>query len=298
MKAKKPLNFQQIALVGRSKLGTHTEFLQELKTFLEAKGSNVSWDSNLSAVYGTEKEQSICEMLKKADLVITLGGDGTVLKAAHDWPKRKDLLLLGVNLGNLGFLTESTTERMQETLEELFADNFHSDERLLLRATLYRQGKKIATHLALNDIVVNQGNFARLINLRAEVNQRKMIEFHADGVIVATPTGSTGHSLSAGGPIVHPQIDTMVFTPICPSTLSVRPILLPSDRHITLTIQTDRRFADNRIGLTIDGQIVLPVEYGDEIRIRRSSRKLRFVRLKPPGGNHFRLLREKLSWGK
>ncbi len=193
---------------------------------------------------------------------------------------------------------EDNHEKTFEFLDEFFNGTYYIDERMLLRVTLYRAGQKIATHLALNEAVVNQGNFARLISLRAETDQRKMISFKADGVIVASPTGSTGHSLSAGGPIVHPTIDAIIFTPICPSELSVRPIVIPSSRQLKIVIETERRYQDNTIGLTIDGQIVIPVQYGDEVKIRRSTRKLRFIRKPVGGGSYYKILREKLSWGK
>lgn len=299
MKAKKAQKFQHIGLLGRTRMDENRDFLRKLKTCLEKKKVKLSWDSYLSEVYGPEHEKSRSDILKASDLVITLGGDGTILKLMREFPKRKALYVLGVNLGNIGFSTEiHNLEKIFPALEEFFSGDYHIDERLLLRVTLYRKGKKIATHLALNEAVINQGNFARLITLHAAIDQRKMLEFKADGVIVATPTGSTGHSLSAGGPIIHPRIEAFIFTPICPSELSVRPIVVPANRQLTISLQTERRYEDNQIGLTIDGQIVLPLEYGDQIKIRRSSRRLRFIRRSKGRGNYYHLLREKLSWGK
>ena len=299
MKAKIPPKFQNIGLIASQKAERHKNFLLDLKANLEKRGCNLMWDEVLGNLFGDSNQKKMPTIMKKADMVITLGGDGTILKLMRDLTKRKDLLVFGVNLGTLGFLTESPkSTKVFELLDEFFDDKFHVDERLILRATVYRKGAKIATHLCLNDVVINQGNFARLISLKSQIDQRKMIDFKADGVIIATPTGSTGHSLSAGGPIIHPRIDAFIFTPICPSELSVRPIVIPSNRQITITVATDRRFADNQIGLTIDGQIVIPVEYGDIVKVRRSSRKLRFIRKKTGGGNYYRLLRDKLSWGK
>lgn len=277
-------------------------FVKELKKFLDLRGVHVCWDSHVTPILGQKGEHTRAQILKEADLVLSLGGDGTLLKIVRDLPLRRNLYILGVNLGTLGFNTEvQDRHRIYDLLDEFFKGQYHVDERLLLRATLYRKGQKIDTHLALNEAVINQGNFARLISLYAEIDQRKMIEFKADGVIVATPTGSTGHSLSAGGPIIHPRIDGFVFTPICPADLTVRPIIIPSNRQITIRIDTDRRYADNQIGLTIDGQIMIPVEYGDVIKIRASHRKLRLIRAHVKasgGGNYYKLLREKLSWGK
>ncbi|MEK9159877.1 MAG: NAD(+)/NADH kinase [Patescibacteria group bacterium] len=302
MKAKTTNKFQRIALIGRSKMEEDAKFLKQLKKYFDTQKISLSWDEHVSKVLGNKNEATRPQMLKDADLVLSLGGDGTLLKIVRDLPLRRNLYVLGVNLGTLGFNTEvQDPNKVYEILDEFFAGSYHIDERLLLRATLYRKGQKIDTHLALNEAVINQGNFARLISLYAEIDQRKMIEFKADGVIVATPTGSTGHSLSAGGPIIHPRIDGFVFTPICPADLTVRPIIVPSNRQITIRIDTDRRYADNQIGLTIDGQVMIPVEYGDVIKIRASHRKLRLIRAHVKasgGGNYYKLLREKLSWGK
>jgi NAD+ kinase len=298
MKKLEKIKILSVGLIGRTKMEKHSAFLKELKKYFDTKKVQLMWDDNLSTVLGDTNEHTRAHVLKKVDLVISLGGDGTVLKVVRDLPKRKNLFLFAVNLGNLGFFTECKKgPKVFEILDEFFQGKYHVDERTVLRATLYRKGKKVDTFLALNDIVVNQGNFARLISLRAELDQRKMINFKADGVIVATPTGSTGHSLSAGGPIVHPHVDALIFTPICPSELSVRPIVIPSNRQLTIRVETERRFKDNQIGLTIDGQIVIPVQYDDEVKVRRSSRKLRFIR-KATGGSYYRLLRTKLNWGK
>lgn len=302
MKSKKPQKFQIIGLIGRSKISEDAAFVKKLKAYFDKKNCTVIWDSYCASVLGKTGEHTPANLLRKANLVLSLGGDGTLLKIVRELPLRRDLYILGINLGTLGFNIEiHNTDKAFHLLDEAFKGNYHIDERLLLRATLYRKGKKIATHLALNEAVINQGNFARLISLYAEINQRKMIEFKADGVIVATPTGSTGHSLSAGGPIIHPRIDGFVFTPICPAELTVRPIIIPSNRQITVRVDTDRRYADNKIGLTIDGQIMIPVEYGDVIKVRASHRKLRLLRASAKtsgGGNYYKLLREKLSWGR
>lgn len=291
--------FQTIGLIGRKDLQTHAPFLKHLMQFLQSKNRRVLWDEHLEDFYGREGKHSRAYLLKHSNMVITLGGDGTILKLVRDLPKRKDLYVFGVNLGTVGFLTEvQKSEKVFEHLEEFFDGRYHVDERLVLRVTQYRNREKLSTHLALNEAVINQGSFARLIGLSAEIDQRNMIKFKADGVIVASPTGSTGHSLSAGGPIIHPRIDALVFTPICPSELSVRPIVIPSHRQLTITVETDRRYTDNKIGLTIDGQIVLPLEYGDQVKVRKSSRKLRFLRKQGGGQKYYKLLKDKLSWGK
>ncbi len=294
-----PQDFQTIGLIGRKKLTKHKAFLKKLFAFLKGKERNIIWDDNLEEYFGVRGKSYRGDILKRADMIITLGGDGTILRLIRDLPKRKNLFFFGVNLGNVGFLTEvKKSERVFELLEEFFSGKYHIDERLILRVTQYRDREKLSTHLALNEAVINQGNFARVITMSAKIDKRKMIQFKGDGVILASPTGSTGHSLSAGGPIIHPRLDALVFTPICPTELSIRPIAIPSNRQVTITIETDRKFADNKIGLTIDGQIVLPLEYGDQVKVRRSSRKIRFLRKQGGGQRYYRLLRDKLSWGR
>src|SRR5581483_8004954 len=145
--------------------------------------------------------------------------DGTLLKTASRCVTKKTLVL-GVNVGTVGFLTETTPEKLHEDLQKLFKGEYTVDMRFLLRVTHYRNNEKIKTFLALNDAVINQGSFARLIEMDVEINQRKVITFKADGLIVSSPTGSTGHSLSAGGPIVYPSLPALILTPICPASIS------------------------------------------------------------------------------
>lgn len=245
--------------------------------------------------YRLPSSSSLATLMSRADLVLTFGGDGTLIKLARHTAE-KATPVLSINLGHVGFLTEIQNPRdVLPSLKKVLAGNYLLDTRSLIRLTIYRNHKKVETHLALNEAVINQGNFARLIELSAEMNQRRMVQFKADGVIIATPTGSTGHSLSAGGPIVHPKLQAIVFTPLCPSGLSMRPIVLPSDRQITLNIHTARRFKDNQIALTLDGQVVTPLEYGDQIKIRLSQREFQLVRLQ--NTRYYQMLREKLNWG-
>lgn len=249
----------------------------------------------LKALGSAAKSSSLATLMTHCDLILTFGGDGTLIKLARHTDE-KDTLVLSINLGHLGFLTEVQEPRaLLAMLKRVLAGNYKLDTRTLLRLSIYRKGKKVETHLALNEAVINQGNFARLIELSAQINQRRMVQFKADGVIIATPTGSTAHSLSAGGPIVHPKLEAIVFTPLCPSALSMRPIVLPSDRQITLNIHTERRFKDNQIALTLDGQVVTPLEYGDQIKIRLSKRRFHLVRME--NTRYYQMLREKLNWG-
>lgn len=235
--------------------------------------------------------------MKEMDLILTLGGDGTLLKGVRVTDKKNKPHILGIHLGTLGFLTEvHNTGKVFEVLDKIFKGQYHIDDRDLLRVTVYRNNEKFKTFLALNDAVINQGNFARLIEMSVTIDQRKMINFKADGVIVATTTGSTGHSLSAGGPIIHPGLSAFIMTPICPAALTTRPIVIPNNRQLNIKIETKRRFSDNDIGLTLDGQTILPLKYGDLIKIRKSSRRAHLIRMS--GKLYYKMLREKIGWGK
>ncbi|MEK7126853.1 MAG: NAD(+)/NADH kinase [Patescibacteria group bacterium] len=294
MFTKKPIN--KVGIITKRDIPKDpkiAQFMKSLVEYLKKHKKEILLDNNACQLFkntiGHKKE----EMLKNADMVITLGGDGTILKTARRITRKK-IPVLGVNMGNLGFLTECNPEEVLEYLEKIFAGQYDVDKRSLLRVTIYRNGKKIETFLALNDAVINQGAFARLITMNLEVNGRKLVEFSADGMIIATPTGSTAHSLSAGGPIIHPQIEGIIINPICPSSLAMRPIVVPDSRQLTVTIETQRREKGDYIGLTIDGQDVTRLEFGDKIKFRRSKRSIYLIRLK---NRYYKMLRNKLNWG-
>lgn len=290
--AKNPKNLNKIAIITKRNIITRKDDVFALVKYLRKKGKKVLFDNNSAALMKNELGRKKEKLLREADLAICLGGDGTLLKTARRMGKKK-VPVLGVNMGTLGFLTETTPEKMYGALNKIFEDNYVIDRRFILRVTIYRDGQKIYTNLALNDAVINQGLFARLIDLRLEVNQRKIIDFEADGIIVATPTGSTAHALSAGGPIVHPSVYSFVVVPVCPASLSVRPIVIPNDRQLKIVVQTHR--VKEHVGLTLDGQETFDLEYGDEIKIRKSSRWFDMIRL--TGGNYYKMLRSKLHWG-
>lgn len=289
---KNPVKLDSVAIITKRNIIANKQVVFDLVKYLEKKKKKIYFDNNSAALFKGKEGMKKEKLLKTADMVICLGGDGTLLKTARRISKKK-VPILGVNMGTLGFLTEITPDKLHETLDRVFKGKYVLDRRFILRVTIYRDGEKIYTNLALNDAVINQGLFARLIDLRLEVNQRKIIEFEADGIIVATPTGSTGHALSAGGPIVHPSVYSFVIVPICPASLSVRPIIIPNDRQLKLIVQTHR--VKEHVGLTLDGQETFDLEYGDEIKIRKSSRWFDMIRI--TGGNYYKMLRTKLNWG-
>ncbi|MBI2634855.1 NAD(+)/NADH kinase [Candidatus Peregrinibacteria bacterium] len=281
-----------VGIITKRDIAEHKKTIQDIVEYLKKKKKEILLDTNAGPLF-SQHGLGRLEILKKSDLVITLGGDGTLLKTARYLVKRKTLIL-GINYGTLGFLTECEPDKMFESLDGIFKGEYHSDRRSLLRVTIYRKNKKIQTFLALNDAVINQGAFARLIEMDLEVDGRKIVRFKADGLIVATPTGSTAHSLSAGGPIVHPYIESLVITPVCPASLSMRPIVIPDKKQLTVTITTRRREETGDIGLTVDGQEMIDLKFGDQIKLRKSRRVLYLLRLK---NRYYRMLRNKLKWG-
>jgi NAD+ kinase len=280
-------------IVTKNSIVEQKEVLQKIIKILAKNKKNILLDENAAPLINKEKGLSHEEIFSKCDFVIILGGDGTVLKSAACATK-KIVPILTVNMGNLGFLTEINKDQIEQTLKKIINGEYEIDKRPLIRITRYRNNKKIDTYLALNDAVINQGLFARLIELEIEVDNTHAVSLKADGMIIATPTGSTAHSLSAGGPIVHPEVQSLILTPICPSTLSIRPVVIPNEKTITITIATKRR-GDFNLGLTIDGQITVPLEYGDKLKIRKSSRLFHLAYFNQP--DYFRLLRDKLGWG-
>jgi NAD+ kinase len=290
-----PLNkkFQKIGIISKRTISEQVPLLKEIFHKVKKYAKEIYLDEHADPLITGGKGMDKHEIFSKADFVLVLGGDGTILKSAHSVGKKRTPIL-GVNMGTVGFLAEVMPDKLEESLKQILKNDYYLDRRTLLRITAYRKGKKVDTFLAMNDAVINQGLFARLIEMKIEIDQRKVAAFKADGLILATPTGSTGHSLSAGGPIVHPSLNALVITPICPITLSLRPIVIPNDRQVKITIATQRRGSYN-IGLTVDGQVTIPLEYGDELKIRKSSRQFYMIRMKSK--NYYRLLREKLGWG-
>lgn len=287
-------SLHKIGIITKTTVKQHLHLVKEVLEVLKKHKKEVYMDANCCAAFSKRGGLDKSDMLRKVDMAIVFGGDGTLLKVARRLSTKK-VPVLGVNVGKVGFLTESTPSQMAKTLGQIFRGHYTLDERFLLRVTTYRKGKKYKTSLALNDAVINQGGFARLIDLYVSVNQRKLALYRADGLIISTPTGSTGHSLSGGGPIVHPKIDGLLLTPICPVKLGFRPILIPNNRQISIELLTEWRAEKKPIVLTIDGQETLNLLLGDIIRVRKSSRV--FQMLRAPGHKYYQMLRRKLNWG-
>lgn len=230
------------------------------------------------------------ELAEDIDLLVSLGGDGTMLGVAR-FVGQRQVPVLGVNLGSLGYLTEFTKDELFTALEKLREGSFFVDRRMLLDVRLVRDGNTVASHRALNEAVVNFGSPVRMIELECHINGMFVNSFRADGMILATPTGSTAYSLSAGGPIVHPGMSAILLTPICPHTLSNRPVVVPGESLVDLIFPQ----SDNDVMLTVDGQVEINLHPGDQITVQRSQTTFDLIR--PTNRNYFEVLRKKLKWG-
>ncbi|MGB9179075.1 MAG: NAD(+)/NADH kinase [Pyrinomonadaceae bacterium] len=230
-------------------------------------------------------------LAESVDLIAVLGGDGTMIATAR-LIGETEVPVLGINYGGLGYLAEFRIEEMFPALESILAGNYRLDERVMLAAELFRGEEKVESGQVLNDVVINKSALARIIEIEASLNRQFVNSFRADGLIVSTPTGSTAYNLSAGGPVIYPSMNAIVITPICPFTLSNRPIVVPDDAVIELCLKTP----DEDVALTLDGQVGVSLKFKDRVVIRKSKKKFKIVQ--PTNRNYFEVLRDKLRWGR
>jgi NAD+ kinase len=231
------------------------------------------------------------QLAASVDLMLVLGGDGTMIATAR-MVGDTEVPVLGVNYGGLGYLAEFRVEELYTALESILMGNYRLDTRVMLAVQLMRGNEEVARTRVLNDAVINKSALARIIEIETHLNQQYVNSFRADGLIVSTPTGSTAYNLSAGGPVIYPSMNAVVITPICPFTLSNRPIVVPDDAVIELCLKT--RQEDVR--LTLDGQVGFPLQVEDRVIIRKSRTTFRLVQ--PMNRNYFDVLRDKLRWGR
>jgi NAD+ kinase len=227
----------------------------------------------------------------EVDLVLVLGGDGTMIATARQIGGT-EVPVLGVNFGGLGYLAEFRFEELYTALESILADNYRLDKRVMLAVELHRGQELITRNRVLNDVVINKSALARIIEIEAYLNQQFVNSFRADGLIVSTPTGSTAYNLSAGGPVIFPSMNAVVITPICPFTLSNRPIVVPDDAGIELHLKTE----NEEVALTLDGQVGFALQAEDRVMIRKSDTTFNLIQ--PANRNYFDVLRDKLRWGR
>ncbi|MDX6290329.1 MAG: kinase [Blastocatellia bacterium] len=231
------------------------------------------------------------QLASSVDLILVLGGDGTMIAAAR-MVSDTEVPVIGVNYGGLGYLAEFPIEELFAALESILAGQYKLQKRVMLAVELWRGTELLTRNRVLNDVVVNKSALARIIEIEAFLDDQFVNMFRADGLIVATPTGSTAYNLSAGGPVIYPSMNAVVITPICPFTLSNRPIVVPDDSKIDVRLMTDKE----DVALTLDGQVGFPLQAGDRIVIRKS--RTTFNLVQPPNRNYFDVLRDKLKWGR
>lgn len=227
----------------------------------------------------------------ESELIVVLGGDGTMISTAR-LVGDADVLVIGINYGSLGYLTDFRIEEMFPAIEAIFRGEYEIDRRVMLHAEHWRGDEMMAAGRVLNDVVINKAALARIIEIDVSLNGLSVNSFRADGLIVSTPTGSTAYNLSAGGPIIYPSMNAVVLTPICPFTLTNRPIVIPDTAIIELVLKND----NEGVVLTLDGQIGYTMKANDRVRIRKS--RTTFNLVQPPNRNYFDVLRNKLKWGR
>lgn len=283
-----PTNFRRIAVIAKRVSPEAQATADELAGWLLRKGLEVAADERVLRAH-PQKDVALFDPSSDYDLMVVLGGDGTLLSVARSVKGR--VPILGVNLGMLGFLTEVHRAELYPAMMSVLAGSYWTERRSLLDVTLRRDGGKVASYQVLNDVVIAKSALARIIELNLKVDGRHVATYRSDGLIMATPTGSTAYNLSAGGPILNPLLPVIALTPICPHTLTHRPIIVPDDSTIETTLETPRE----EVYLTLDGQEGTTLDHGDTVIASRSDLQVRLVRTS--GRTFYDSLRDKLHWG-
>ncbi|MFQ5848388.1 MAG: NAD(+)/NADH kinase [Candidatus Methylomirabilales bacterium] len=281
--------FKRIGIVAKPHRPETREVVRQLISWLRTEDREVVLDTDTAAVVG-ERGVFKADVPRLADLVVVLGGDGTLLAVARS-VESEEVPILGVNLGGLGFLTEITLDELYSILGSVLAGQYRGSRRMLLQVTVKRQGGAIAEHIVLNDAVVTKGALARIVKLEVFIEQEYATAYRADGLIICTPTGSTAYGLSAGGPILFPSMHALILVPICPHTLTNRPLVLPEAVKVDVVLESQ----NEDVYLTLDGQVGFPLHYRDRIEVRRADREITLI--VSPKKSYYEILRSKLKWG-
>ena len=286
----------RVGIVAKSHLRAATPHLVDIGVWLRGRGVEPVFETATAALMPAAGDRTVADkagLVTGVDMILVLGGDGTLLSMADCTAAAGARTpILGVNFGSLGFLTEVTLPEIYPALEAALSGRAPIEDRLMLRAETLRAGAPFADHVALNDVVITKAARSRMIDLSVSVGDEFVTRVKADGLIVASPTGSTAYNLAAGGPIVQPNVDALVITPIAPHTLTNRPVVIPGASAVRVQPHMDDR---DEVYVTFDGQAGFQLHQGDEIRIRRAEHGLRLIR--PTTRSYFEVLREKLKWG-
>src|SRR5688500_13248122 len=286
----------RVGLVAKHRLDAAAGVLAELAGWLEAQGVRAVFEDETAVIAGLPpgRPTTTRDQLPKAcDTIVVMGGDGTLIgmagRIAH---AGVDVPIVGVNFGSLGFLTEITLAELYPTLEAVLAGTASMDDRMMLHAQTVRAGQVAAQRFVLNDVVITRAAMSRIIELSVAVDGNRVMKVRADGLIVATPTGSTAYNLAANGPIAHPAVDAILLTPIAPHMLTNRPLMIPGASIIEVTPKLD---GGEEVFVTFDGQSGHPVETGDVVKVKKAPRPLRLIRAS--SRSYYDVLRQKLKWG-
>ena len=285
-----PSGFRHAAIVGKYQARGIRSVLEDIAHFLMSQGLEVSFELDTATNTGVTDFEGLtpAQMGQRCDLAVVVGGDGTMLGIARELA-RHNLPLVGINQGRLGFITDIAIGQYKEALAPMIAGDFEIEQRVMLEGDVWRDGEKIFEGLSLNDVVVSRGATASMVEFRVDVGEDFVANMRADGLIVATPTGSTAYALSAGGPILHPGIAGWVLVPIASHTLSNRPIVLPDTGEVRIGI-----VAGKDVSANFDMHNLASLLHGDQVRVRRSDFKVKF--LHPRGWSYYATLRRKLRW--
>jgi NAD+ kinase len=284
------MRFRHAAIVGKYQARGIRPVLEEVAHFLIDQGLDVCFDRDTATATGVADYEALstAEIGKRCDLAVVVGGDGTMLGIARELA-RHNLPLVGINQGRLGFITDVPIDRFKESLAPMLAGDYEEEHRTMLDGSVWRDGERIFEGLSMNDVVVSRGATAGMVELRVDIGNDFVANLRADGLIIASPTGSTAYALSAGGPILHPGIAGWVLVPIASHTLSNRPIVLPDHGEVRIEIVAGRDASAN-----FDMHSLTSLLHGDQVRVRRSQHKVRF--LHPRGWSYYATLRRKLRW--
>jgi NAD+ kinase len=284
------VGFKHAVIVGKYQARGIRAVLEEIAQFLITRGLEVSFERETAHATGVTDFETLGaqEIGQRCDLAVVVGGDGTMLGIARELA-RWNVPLVGINQGRLGFITDIAIGQYQEALAPIVAGDYESESRSMLEGDVWRDGEKIFEGLSLNDVVVSRGASASMVELRVDVDDDFVANLRADGLIVATPTGSTAYALSAGGPIMHPGLGGWVVAPIASHTLSNRPIVLPDAGEVRISL-----VAGKDVSANFDMHTLASLLHGDQVRVRRSACAVRF--LHPRGWSYYATLRRKLRW--
>lgn len=280
----------RIGIIGKTHKKETFGITKELSEWLQKRGVEVYVEKELGIEIGHRYSVVRTELPESVDMILVFGGDGTFLSVARLVCKH-DIPILGVNLGGLGFLTEITLDELYPMMEYILSGKYEIEKREMLYAAIHRNAEQVGDYVVLNDVVVNKGAVARMIDLAVYINGYHVTTFKADGIILSTPTGSTAYSLSAGGPIVYPTLPLTIITPICPHILTDRPLVVSNETTVRVKVLTDTP----DIYLTLDGQVGVNLKMGDLIEVRKADTSVKLI--KSPFRDYFTILKAKLMWG-